>query len=201
MTSLRREYRGVITVLRLDESVEEPGGLFHHREACRPVSENSTPDNVFENLPGLDCVFEEFAPRHLVDQPMRTPVRSYFVPSLVSLFDQVRESARNPAEKEAGHPHVPFTEEVQKPKEGLLDAGGQRIPLRGTWSGRQVQNVKPVFNVDGEDARHDAVARRRRSHNPVPTFPPLVLETVWGPPTPRSAAPNRYPLRRRTPPR
>jgi hypothetical protein len=60
-------------------------------------------------------------------------------------------AASNPTEEEARGLYICRAEHIEKPHEVTLHHRWQRFPHRKRWSVRQIQDMKPIFNVYGKD--------------------------------------------------
>ncbi|GAH52561.1 unnamed protein product [marine sediment metagenome] len=58
------------------------------------------------------------------------------------------KSLGHPTQKETGDLNILLTEYVQKLSKIILNVRWQRIPFRYLWSGWNVQDVKPVLNIN-----------------------------------------------------
>src|SRR5690348_2786684 len=78
----------------------------------------------------------------------------------------MRKALSNPAQEKACYPNLMLIEQVQQAREIPLNTRRESVPIREVWSCRQVQDVKPVFNVDGENTLHCANPREERVKEP-----------------------------------
>src|SRR4051795_1052847 len=76
---------------------------------------------------------------------MATPLR---------ISDKAGKSLSDPAQEEARCAHSLFIEKIEKLKKVCLDLRGQGGPLGQRRSGRDLENMKPVFDVDGKNRFH-----------------------------------------------
>src|SRR6266481_3964685 len=90
-------------------------------------------------------------------------MRGDFVPLFRGLSNQVRVFFSDPTQKKACSLRLRFLQDSQKFQEVVLHARRENIPLCDLWSRGHVEDVKPVFNIDGDYALHGRFFSGRNS--------------------------------------
>jgi len=152
VASSRREDRRVVKITAIAYLLEEPGRRLRDGESRCPISNHRQTDDVFQPEPSSSGIIAEFFWAHLVHEAMRVSVRGNLVSSFCSFADQMRKAFRHPSKEEACHQLLLFTEEIQEAQEVCLHSRRQRPPFGKIRRPRDVENVKPVLDINGERA-------------------------------------------------
>ena len=82
---------------------------------------------------------------------MQMTVRADFVARRENLLDQRRMAFGDPSHHEERRRHAGGIEQVEQPSRRRHDARGERVPVGGGQRPADAADVKPLFDVDGED--------------------------------------------------
>src|SRR3954469_11360272 len=97
MPPRRRENGRIVFVARFRQYFEKP---IRYGKARRTIAANLLAGDVLQQATAMDHVCMELLVRQFVGQLVGVSVRRDFMSSFGRVFDQLRESLRNPAEKE-----------------------------------------------------------------------------------------------------
>ena len=111
---------------------------------------------------GVEVVGERVR-RELVHPAMPMTVRADFVARCEDLLHERRMPFRHPSDHEERRRHTGGVDRVEQAARRLHDTRRQRVPVRGVELPADTAEVKPLFDVDGQDVHvTQAFDSRRR---------------------------------------
>lgn len=146
------KYRGVVTISRLDEFLEEPRCLLGDRERRSAKAANCDAGHILKQLPCRQGILIKFAGRHVVDQAMEVTVRGNLVSGSDGLADQVGKPFCEIADDEASGGAAGCRQKFEQAAQIPLDPAFQPVPFRWRRLKSGPRQIEPVLDVYGKDA-------------------------------------------------